>query len=263
MHMKPQNRDEVISLVLRLGFYDTIGERIVASNVYVQCHYMTHKPSNIDFANYLRESYTFGFGATLDHHLPFIPYDFHYDNAGLHFRYRDDNQIIHLECLDWQTVASGIRVLILQDKYKVCEDEIKLFEIYTLDPYKALELFDLGFPVYLAPYHDDMYLAKNRNEIINFDKGLYAIEQSKCPEIIGYGDLPVIGRIDFLTERGMPYKANLYRDEKIFETAIKNHSTVGQPMCITKIKNKKKPSEIKREINHSFSRQKKDRGDAR
>lgn len=62
----------------------------------------------------------YGFHATtfpIDDHTPYKPFSITFNNAGLHFFYRDENQIIHPENIEWREFANRTAKMIRYNEY--------------------------------------------------------------------------------------------------------------------------------------------------
>lgn len=106
-NIKPLTRDEIVDQVVNLGPLDIGGAMQQGLKVEIQEYFLQNKPSVQNFAEYLNEKYgkLYSPACVFDDNTPFKPYDFISNMAGLQYKYRDDDKIIKLECLQWGMVA--------------------------------------------------------------------------------------------------------------------------------------------------------------
>ena len=114
---KIQSRDEIIHKVLLLGALNVGESYNRETKNKIRLFFLNNRPCRVDFAQFIERIYGWRGVGVLDTRTPFKPHDFHYNNAGLQFRYRDENLIIKLECLKWTDVAKRIEQLIKDGKY--------------------------------------------------------------------------------------------------------------------------------------------------
>ena len=114
-------RERLIDSVIRWGLCDSNGNVIEGSKKKIDAFYKSENPSTKSFGEYLNKMFApCGFHAVtvpIDDHTPYKPYSIIFNNAGLHFFYRDENQIIHPENIEWREFAKRTAKMILNNEY--------------------------------------------------------------------------------------------------------------------------------------------------
>ena len=117
MNENKESRDDIIRKVLLMGILNADGSYVKGSKNKIRSFFMKNHPTQTDFAQFIEKEYGWHGVAIIDTRTAYKPYDFYYNHAGLQFKYRDESQMIKLECLEWSNAAKRISKLIYDGQY--------------------------------------------------------------------------------------------------------------------------------------------------
>ena len=114
-------RDEIVDTVIRYGVLDFNAKPIEESKEKIFDYYVSKRGSQAEFSEFLCELYSHNIYTPVclfaEEGVPYAPYDMCYNQAGLHFKFKDVNRNIHIECIGWSEVARRIGRMIRNKEY--------------------------------------------------------------------------------------------------------------------------------------------------